>query len=670
MAADVGGSDAEDEGTDAPACDVAVNALRKEEVGLISMVDEVYNRELKNCSISSSGNEPEEPGQRLSKTSWKREVREVLARLGLGTVLQGRYEIRRRLGEGGFSVVYEARDRELGALVAVKHFAPAGMAPAHLPQFLEQFRCEAQVLRQLKHARIPRVYGCFELEQEMFLVMDLIDGQPLSRLARANLEIGLVLGWAIEIATTLVYLHSVKPMPVVHKDLKPDNVLLTAEGCVLIDFGIAKAPDGAGQWATRTALRGAGTPGFAAPEVYTGRATDPTSDLYALGATIYALLTACIPTDSLVRQQLVFIEDQTDPLVPLDTIRRDVPPVLAQMVSRLLSLRRVDRYSSTSEVLAELRRLATGWKEPATRHQAGGAGRTEERPPATRVPFSPGAGGYQIALPRAPTGSRRLGVNAQGHEEWENLQDGSVLVLVPAGPFLMGSARPEESPSGLVEVEGCFISKHAVTNEQFRRFVEATGHRTDAEWSGSSQAWTGTRWEDVPGACWAAPQGPGSTALPDHPVVHVTWNDAMTYAKWAGLRLPTEAEWEKSARGTDGRDYPWGHEWLDGMCRSSVGGVFGSSGGTAPVGTFPSGGSPFGCLDVAGNVWEWCSSRFRPYPYMQKNGIEDPGGNEARVVRGGSWDSNHTASFRCALRTSLQPHNHFGDIGFRCARKQ
>ena len=144
-----------------------------------------------------------------------------------------------------------------------------------------------------------------------------------------------------------------------------------------------------------------------------------------------------------------------------------------------------------------------------------------------------------------------------------------------------------------------------VTVAQFRMFVEATAYTTTAEARGSAWNWTG-KWEEVKGANWAHPRGPDSDVKQkaDHPVTCVSWHDAMAFCNWAGVRLPTEAEWEKAARGTDGRIWPWGNQKPNKeLCNFNM-----DVGDTTAVGSYPKGASPYGVLDAAGNVWEWTSS--------------------------------------------------------------
>lgn len=252
------------------------------------------------------------------------------------------------------------------------------------------------------------------------------------------------------------------------------------------------------------------------------------------------------------------------------------------------------------------------------------------------------------------------------------------FVLVPAGEVIIGSSRndraagDDERPQHRLEISDFHIMRHPVTNAQYRLFVEATGHRPPLFW----------------------PAGQMPEELADHPVVGVSFHDAVAFCRWARqvtglpLRLPTEVEWEKAARGPDGRLYPWGNAWEAGRCNTREM----HSTGTTPVGRFSlAGDSPYGVADMAGNVQNWCSSLFGPYPYDPTDGrevlvnemeppsllprfhesgaIANPERHEANLgkqtLRGGSWrGGRHEA--RCAYRSWAAPMHRSDDTGFRC----
>jgi ribose transport system permease protein len=220
------------------------------------------------------------------------------------------------------------------------------------------------------------------------------------------------------------------------------------------------------------------------------------------------------------------------------------------------------------------------------------------------------------------------------------------MVEIPAGPFIMGSdtGAEDEAPAHEVDLPAFEMDKFEVTNADFARFVEATGYQTDAEKEGRTKNWRG------------AAQGKDN-----HPVVFVSWNDAVAYCRWLGKRLPTEAEWEKAARGTDGRTYPWGNEWDPSKANTKESGLR----GTAAVGSFGAGASPYGVEDMAGNVWEWTADWYEPYPGSTYK--SDYFGQKFKVLRGGAWFE--TPDFvRTTVRNANNETAANDDIGFRCAR--
>jgi formylglycine-generating enzyme required for sulfatase activity len=263
-------------------------------------------------------------------------------------------------------------------------------------------------------------------------------------------------------------------------------------------------------------------------------------------------------------------------------------------------------------------------------------------------------------------------------------------------PFDEGYPADGESPVHPVTLDGFRMDTTAVTNEQFASFIDSTGYRTEAELFGSSAVFhllvqadrkdilgvaAGTPWWlNVRGADWAHPAGPMShlSSADDHPVVHVSHNDALAYCRWAGRRLPTEAEWEYAARGgLEGKRYPWGDDLLgpgeEHLCNiwqgefplwnSRADGYL----GTAPVKSFPPNG--FGLHEISGNVWEWCADWFLP-KYYRKAAGKNPQGptiGSGRVMRGGSYlcHDSYCNRYRVAARSSNTPESSSGNTGFR-----
>jgi formylglycine-generating enzyme len=270
------------------------------------------------------------------------------------------------------------------------------------------------------------------------------------------------------------------------------------------------------------------------------------------------------------------------------------------------------------------------------------------------------------------------------------------MALLPSGPFLMGTddtdGFPEdgEGPVREVIVGPFWIDRFAVTNDRFAEFIDDTGHVTDPERFGWSYVFAGSLparlrrgaprpdeapwWCRVSGACWRAPEGPGSglDGRGRHPVIHVSWHDAIAFCRWAGTRLPTEAEWEYAARGgLEQRRYPWGDELTPGgthqcniwqgrfpLNNTAEDGYL----ATAPVDAFAPNG--FGLYNMVGNVWEWCADGWRT------DHTTEPPAGAPKVLRGGSYlcHDSYCNRYRVAARTANTPDSSVGNLGFRCAR--
>jgi len=263
----------------------------------------------------------------------------------------------------------------------------------------------------------------------------------------------------------------------------------------------------------------------------------------------------------------------------------------------------------------------------------------------------------------------------QAGDVWVNPRDGMRMVYVASGEFTLGTSDAQldawlkehptdkrcwfndEQPQCRVSLPGDWIGRTKVTNAQYERFVQATGHCVPPYWEGRK-----------------APSG-----LAEFPVVSVSWDDASAYCAWARGHLPTELQWEKAARGGDGRVFPWGNQWDPKRCRNFE--MITGRGylvdplreGSAAVGSYPAGASPYGCEDMAGNVWEWCADWYESDAYKRyaKGDLTPPPEGYYRLVRGGSWDLVFPKFFRCACRYFYVPDfpciNDY--VGFRCARR-
>ena len=235
--------------------------------------------------------------------------------------------------------------------------------------------------------------------------------------------------------------------------------------------------------------------------------------------------------------------------------------------------------------------------------------------------------------------------------------DGKEMVFLPGGTFTMGSDSDNDGestkPAHQVTVASFFIDRWLVTNAEYKRFIDATGHPVpnyDVPWC------------DTRGYNWDVETRTFPAGKDEHPVVLVTWEDALAYATWANKRLPTEAEWEYAARGMQARRYPWGDEFLPNRCNTAEAQL----GGTSPVGMFsPQGDTPEGVVDLVGNVWEWTSSLFLPYPYRADDGRENPASGKWRVLRGASWVNDATVANGIARLDG--DFLFYNNVGFRCA---
>ncbi len=317
---------------------------------------------------------------------------------------------------------------------------------------------------------------------------------------------------------------------------------------------------------------------------------------------------------------------------------------------------------------------------------------------ATAVPTSPTNPTVQLATPDG-TAEREAPPAGSAGGTWIRKADGMVMTYVTGGEFSMGFTEAQfdtwveicarrqpncrrEDLAALIQeahrvaVDGFWMDRTEVTNSQFALFVQATEYRTEIERNQAGGMLTGFDSTDqTEGVDWRHPGGlTGIDGLEAYPVVLVTRDDAAAYCKWAGGRLPTEAEWEYAARGPEDRIYPWGNQFVaedanfcDKNCRARDADKSADDGhaDTAPVGSYPSGTSWCGALDLAGNVWEWVTASARAYFAVPDGSTPDAAPAESLLLRGGSWSISGLA---WPLRFPQMPHYSRDDAGFRCAR--
>ncbi len=648
--------------------------------------------------------------------------------LAIGAVLENRYRIDALLGEGGMGAVYRARHLRIQQDVAIKENRMASPASAR------QFEREAVVMAGLRHPNLPRVIDHFVLaDGAQYLVMDYIEGHDLSQILAHSgpLDEARAVAWIERICDALAYLHSQQP-PVIHRDIKPSNIKITPRGEVyLVDFGIAKV--GGARARTSTGALGV-TDGFSPLEQYGSGGTDARSDIYALGATLYALLTGQNPPDSVeIASGGATLTPPAD-LAPglsvgvasaLEAALRTKPTDRPQTVAAFRRLLReraapVPAASRQSTVLRDTAppagsrppgpaaQHAQGARQSASRSATpqarparpdgkgaraipswgwwaagvvvvalavglwiawprGSVEETPTPPPPSREPTAqptdlPTEAAPEPTTPptREPTQEPTLTGPALG-DTWTRPADRVVMVYVPTGEFEMGSddGDGDEQPVHTVALDALWIDQMEVTNDQYRRCVEA----------GEC---------DAPLTCELGEPTYADTAKGDHPVVCVDWQDAAAYCEWTGARLPTEAEWEYAARGPQELVFPWGNQfdgsrlnYCDANCEFNWKDAEHDDeySRTAPVGSYPDGASWCGALDLAGNVWEWGndwydSEYYRTSPSRNPQG---PTSGEARIVRGGSWGGG-SGGARGANRHGVVPGGTNNSLGFRCAR--
>ncbi len=525
----------------------------------------------------------------------------------------GRYHILEQLGEGGMAVVYKAHDTRLDTNVAVKFIRTENLTPGLLEQALKRFEREAKALARLTHPNIVKVTDYGEYDGSPYLVMPHLPGGTLKR------RLGRPIPWRqaarilMPIARALDYAHR---QHMIHRDVKPSNILITADGeLMLTDFGIAKILDAANTTELTGSNVSLGTPEYMAPEQITGKDIDHRVDIYALGLVFYEMVTGVHPFQADTPLSMLF-KQVNEPLPSPRQFVPNLPPIVDNILARALAKNPAERYQDMAAFSAALESLAVGRPADtvnaappiqASRTAVARASQTETvnvTPPkpiqpnrmAAARPAPPirrpqtdlsgivmaavllicllGAGTVfvfkndllAILAPGrvpglAPTPVPPLASGPTPTSLPSDLVDpmGISMRLVPGGPFTMGSTADEavldcqkynadycqnsrftnEEPVHQVDLDAFYMDIHEVTNASYKACVDAGVCKPPQKNSSSTRA-----------------DYYGSPQFDNYPVVYVDWEMARAYCEWRGGSLPTEAQWEKAARGTNGRIYP------------------------------------------------------------------------------------------------------------------
>jgi eukaryotic-like serine/threonine-protein kinase len=622
----------------------------------------------------------------------------------------GRYQITELLGEGGMATVYKAHDTRLERDVAIKIIRRGAFPPEQLERILPRFEREAKSLGRLSHPNIVKVYDYGEYKGAPYLVLEYIPGGTLKQ---KMVGLGKPMAWQ-EAAAILMpiarALHFAHAQGIIHRDVKPANILITLSGeAMLSDFGIAKLLEDGGSTLTGSSAS-IGTPEYMAPEQWTGIVT-PKSDLYSLGVVFYEMVAGRKPYEADTPAAILI--KQVNEVIPYpSSFVPDLPMPVETLMLKMLARNPDDRYADIAEFITELEKLATssaarGGTLSIETEAAAAPPRSSPWVPvvvlmsmlilglgiggglfllgrqgygpfkglATNTPtltprFTPTFTPSQTSLytntpqPTATLDSTSTSTNTPEPQKTYTStplapgttmiseKDNGVMVYVPAGNFKMGSpdyddrALENEKPQHNVYLSAFWINKTEVTNAMYAKCVDDGICQPPFD----NRSMTRANYFD-------------NNLYLNYPVVKVNWDNAQEYCHWINGRLPTEAEWEKAARGTLGRNYPWGNELPDCTMLNFSNCI----GETTEFSRYdPVGASPYGLLDMAGNVGEWVSDWYDDnyYSVSPSENPTGPASGDTRVVRGGAF--NQTSNARSASRDSTGPIVRTYNIGFRC----
>ncbi len=611
-----------------------------------------------------------------------------------------RYTIKAQLGSGEIATVYQAYDPRFEREVAIKVLLREFLNDK---TFLPHFEREAKAIAALEHAATVPVYDFGEHEGQPYLVMRYMHGGSLAaRLEAAPLPLDEIATILKCIGTALDEAHS---QGITHRDVKPGNILFDEEGAAyLSDFGIAKVAEATAQL---TDSEKVGTPAYTAPEMVKAGEPTPLTDIYALGVTLFEMLAGRQPYGAKTPMG-VLMAHVNNPVPDVLALRPGLPDEVQAIVERGMAKDPADRYPSAGELAADLR-TALQAEKPRIETVLNPAKRKS-------IPASPKAPAKVASAPRTVPPEKQAATQEQDKVSrfptcpaWlvklrtPVITALIILALVIAGgeagllPPILGD-RTAVTPSSPNDTE-----KPISPRDQLALQLAETGVTSNADWTPYTEVINGVEMALVPAGCFQMGSNEGesdeqpvhkvcfdapfwidvyevtneqygeaackqSSSEPDRPHVCVTWQEAKAHCESRGARLPTEAEWEYTARGPDGLVYPWGNDFI----ADNV--IYGenSDNQIGVVGSRPGGISWVGAYDLSGNVWEWINDWYLGTYYSTlADGVINPTGPSSgghRVLRGGSW--NYLMGFtRSANRDKGTPDLKLNDPsrGFRCA---
>ena len=610
------------------------------------------------------------------------QISHVIRRLGPQSVpdrIAG-YEIVRKVGRGGMGDVYQARQISMDRIVALK------ITSTTEENHIRRMTREARWIGRLSHPNIIQGLDVGEYNGLFFFAMEYVKGRTLHRLINkeGSLPESRAASLALQIAHATGALWNEH---IVHRDIKPGNIMVTSSGVAkLCDLGLAIDVRQEREKSLDQPGMAVGTPFYMSPEQVESKViADVRSDLYSLGTTLYRMLVGRVPFTGATRA-IILSKQLTEPLTWPKRMNPGLSDDICLIIAKLMAKERRRRYQTVDQLIMDLEDFLAGrspriassaapfWmpqaklvRDDRAQHNARlvklrnfarlrqaclatlseGDGASLRKLSAKLVEFSDE--GDAQAHAKAGVLLLSSGDMSAAHQAFERatamdqhfhlLTEVAPTAACPEGmvyvphtefdPLPVRNAAGIEAEPQRASAGPFYIGESSVTNAQYREFIMATNypvpsHWLEMEWHKETQ---------------------------DAPVTHVSWEDALAYARWCGARLPTALEWELAARGPEKNIYPWGDTFSAERCNTKESG----HGGAIPVGTYFGGRSLFGCYDMVGNVWEW-------------TGSSGTGDARLKEARGGSWQERADEA-TCAARQEREPLEAYADCGFRCLKE-